>query len=140
MSPYARWGAIKGWVLNKNNPFYKWYGGSGITMFEEWVNDYEAFERYVESLPHYGEPGYECLSRIDKRGNYEPGNVEWTTRTRAQDNKKPKAGMLLTYNGESKTIREWSETLGTSKNTIWGRKKKGWEDAECLFGRRRRRR
>lgn len=137
MSLLSRWNSIKTMVSNENTPYYKWYGGSGITMFEEWVNDYKAFERYVESLPHYGEPGYRYLVRIDKRGNFEPGNLAWETKTHKNDGRKPKTGMLLTFNGESRTVPEWSEIIGTRMNTIWIRKRKGWEDVECLFGRRR---
>jgi hypothetical protein len=63
---------------------YSDYGGRGITMCEEWQDNYEAFYEYMGP-----KPGKEwTLDRIDVNGNYEPGNVRWATHEQQQQNKR----------------------------------------------------
>lgn len=75
---YKVWKNAKQRCFNKNNHSYKNYGGRGITVCDEWKNDFQAFYDYVSKLPHFGEVGY-SLDRINNDGNYEPNNVRWAT-------------------------------------------------------------
>lgn len=72
------WKNIKQRCLNKNNPSYqKWYGTRGITMCDEWKNDFMSF--YNWSMDN----GYSenlSIDRIDNDGNYEANNCRWVTR------------------------------------------------------------
>ena len=43
---------------------YENYGGRGITICDEWKDNFAAFYEYVSKLEHFGEPGY-SLDRID---------------------------------------------------------------------------
>lgn len=57
---------------------YKNYGGKGITICDEWLNDFESF--YNWSM----ENGYSdnlTIDRINSAGNYEPANCRWITRS-----------------------------------------------------------
>ena len=45
--------------------------------------------------------------------------------------------ILLTCNGETKTILEWSRSLGVPRNTIYSRLKRGWSTPDALFGKER---
>ena len=59
---------------------YKYYGGKGVRICEQWNDDFNAF--YDWSLSH----GYESrltIDRIDSSGNYEPSNCKWSTMKRA---------------------------------------------------------
>lgn len=50
---YRVWIDIKSRCLNSNHKGYYLYGGRGITIHEEWIDDYAAFYAYVSALPSY---------------------------------------------------------------------------------------
>ena len=55
---------------------YEYYGGRGITVCDEWKDDFLAFEKWAL------ENGYNddlSIDRIDSDGNYEPSNCRWVT-------------------------------------------------------------
>lgn len=84
---YDVWGSMKRRCFSINSKAYKNYGGRGITVCEEWKNNFQSFYDYVSKLPHYGEKGY-SLDRINNDGNYEPGNVRWATRSEQNLNRR----------------------------------------------------
>ena len=73
---YNAWDSIKQRCFNKENRGFPKYGGRGITMHAEWIDDFEAFAEYMDihlgPRPH----GY-SIDRIDNEGHYEPGNLRW---------------------------------------------------------------
>lgn len=84
---YSVWNTMKYRCFNNNSPQFKDWGGRGITVCDEWKDDFQAFYDYVSQLPHFGEKGY-SLDRINNDGNYEPGNVRWATRTEQSNNRR----------------------------------------------------
>lgn len=84
--PYSTWSGIKNRCLNKNTPRYKDYGGRGITICQKW-REFKMFYEDVSKLPHAFEDGY-SIDRIDNDGNYEPGNVKWSTPFEQAQNKR----------------------------------------------------
>ena len=51
------------------------YGGRGISVFHEWVNDFMEFFKYVGKAPSVKH----SIDRIDNDKGYFPGNVRWAT-------------------------------------------------------------
>lgn len=76
-SLYSRWSNIKDRCYNYNNKQYNYYGGRGIQMDRGWVDDFDAFESYILSLPN-ADKGL-TIDRINNDGNYEEGNLRWAT-------------------------------------------------------------
>ena len=94
---YGKWSNAIQRCTNKKDKAYKNYGGRGISVCDEWLLDFEQFYNHVSSLEYYNKDGY-TLDRIDNDGNYEPGNVRWTTRTVQNLNKRKRCGKN-TYTG-----------------------------------------
>lgn len=83
---YNIWRNMKGRCYNpKSYKNYKHYGGRGIKVCDEWLNDFKSF--YNWSITH----GYRddlTIDRIDVNGNYEPSNCRWITMQEQNRNKR----------------------------------------------------
>lgn len=75
MPEYRAWDNMKRRCNNPNAPAYPNYGGRGIRVTPEWLDDFQAFYDHVGPRP----AGGYSLDRIDNDGDYEPGNVRWAT-------------------------------------------------------------
>lgn len=79
---YAVWSSMKARCDNPNNPYYKNYGGRGITVCDRW-NKFENF--YDDMCPR---PEGMTLERIDNDKGYGPDNCKWVTLFEQQCNKR----------------------------------------------------
>ena len=117
---YGIWSSIKQRCFNKNAEKYKIYGGRGITMCEEW-KDFKVFYEWSKNN------GYEddlTIDRIDSNGNYCPENCKWSTQREQQNNRRN--NHLITYNGKTQTIAQWSRELNFKPYLLYLRFKNNW--------------
>ncbi len=98
---HGTWKDIIGRCTNKNNSEYENYGGRGITVCERW----KKFENFYEDMGE--KPEGLQIDRINNNGNYEPGNCRWSTPKENSNNKRN--CRFVVFNGETKTIKQWSE-------------------------------
>lgn len=84
---YKVWCAMKTRCLNPRQAGFKHYGGRGIGIALEWLNDFSQFARDV------GEPPFPkaMLDRIDNDADYRPGNLRWATRSEQNRNRRQKS-------------------------------------------------
>lgn len=98
---------------NTKEKNYFLYGGKGIKICEEWLNNPLMFEEW--SLQN----GYQdnlTIDRIDCTKDYCPENCRWIT---LEDNARYKSTTrIITVNNISYTGREWAEVLNLGTNTI----------------------
>ena len=114
---YNRWKLMKARCYNTNNPRYNDWGGRGIKVCNEWLSDAEKYIKYTELLDNAMLDGY-TVDRIDNDGNYEPGNIKWSTKSEQNLNQRFKK----TNTGEPLII---SETHLSEKYTYYRVLKKG---------------
>ena len=113
---------------NNKNKRYTHYGGRGITICEEWTNDFKAFEEWALNN------GYSdglSIDRIDVNKGYSPENCRWTVPIVQMNN--TTRNRKLEFNGEIKTLSQWSSTTGIGRKTISSRiDKLGWSIEDAL--------
>lgn len=116
---YSIWISMKDRCYRETVLQYKDYGGRGITVCDEWLNDFQSFydwaiaNGYKENL---------TIERKNVNGNYCPENCCWITKAEQSRNKTN--CHYITYKGETKTLSEWSRELGIDRECVRNQEKK----------------
>ena len=120
------WRGIKTRCYNQKSKSYKYYGAKGISMCDEWKNDFKTFYNWCIAN------GYDenlTIERIDYKGNYEPNNCKFISIQEQQRNKRN--NISITHNGETRCLAEWCKILNLNYDRTISRIRNGWsiEDA-----------
>lgn len=110
------WYGMRKRCYNKNRPEFKNYGGRGIKICDEWKDDFQAFYDWAMSNGYSDDL---TIDRIDVNGNYEPSNCRWISNREQQNNRR--TSHLLTYDGETHTLKDWAKIKGINYSTLRGR-------------------
>lgn len=116
---YSIWCGVKKRCNNPKCKNYNLYGGSGISICEEWNNDFMAF--YEWSMKN----GYQdslTIDRIDSSKGYSPDNCRWATRKEQNNNRR--SNVRISYNGRTQTLKQWCEELNLNYDLIRNRMSK----------------
>ena len=125
---YRIWANIKTRCLNANSAQYYRYGGRGITICDQWKDNFQAF--YDWSMSHRYSEGL-SIDRINNDLGYSPNNCRWAT-PKVQANNTSRCRML-TVNGETKTMREWCEIYGMNYSLVRDRLNRHWAPEKALI-------
>lgn len=119
-SEYSVYCAMKARCYNPKNSHYHRYGGRGITICQEWLDDFMAFYNHIGPRPSL----QHSIDRIDNSLGYMPGNVKWSNSTEQANNKSniPK----YTCFGKTLSIAQWSRETGFPVSTLMARLKRDW--------------
>lgn len=100
-------------TTNKKQDVCNRYVNRGISICDEWKNDYYSFEKWAL------ENGYKdglTIERINNNGNYEPNNCRWASKEEQANNRR--TNKFLEYNGEMDTMANWSKKLNIPYHNI----------------------
>ena len=111
---------------------YQNYGARGVEVCGRWRESFDTFLADVGLRPQNTGGGHTnySLDRIDNTKNYEPDNVRWAEWATQQNNRR--SNRQITYNGETRTLAEWSGVTGLGRATIAYRLDHGWSEKEAL--------
>jgi len=121
---YNVWASMIQRCHNANAKDYERYGGRGILVCEAW----QAFDAFLRDM---GErPLGKSLDRIDNEKGYSPENCRWVNAKIQQRNKRN--NRIITHDGKTMTLAEWSAAAGISQITLGARLRNGWDEAAAI--------
>lgn len=123
---YDAWTCMKKRCYSKNTKDYPQYGGRGITVCDEWLNDVAQFFADMGPKPS---PKH-TIDRIDTNGNYCKANCRWATMKEQCNNRR--SSKWVSYLGETKTVSNWADQFGIHRSVILSRLKMNWSIERAL--------
>ena len=123
---YYTYQGIKRRCYNSKSEQFKNYGGRGIKMCDEWLNDSESF---FEWSKRNGFSEELSIDRINNDGDYSPENCRWVDMRTQSRNKR--TNVHVTYKGKTQLLVDWAKEKGMNRGTLSSRLNSGWtlEDA-----------
>jgi len=117
-SIYGTWKNMRDRCNNQNSPSWDNYGGRGIKVCAAW-DDFAVFlsDMGVKPSPQHS------IDRINNSLGYFPENCRWATRE--QQNSNSRNNRMITLQGRTLTLAQWSRRTGINRATIASRIKKG---------------
>lgn len=113
---YKSYYKMKSRCLNKNNLNYKHYGGRGIKICNQWINDFINF--YDWSIKNGWKKGL-TIDRINVNGDYDPSNCRWATMKVQSSNKRN--SRYITVGGKTYTLTQLAELYKVPRSTLFYR-------------------
>lgn len=113
---YEIWQSMKSRCNNPNNARYARYGGRGIRVCDEWMNDFSAFYQWANAN------GYRedlTIDRIDNDGDYDPSNCRWASGKEQSRNRSTNVDIKI--GNSTRTLTEWCEIFEVDSKTIFAR-------------------
>lgn len=114
---YVSWRRMLARCYDKKRPGYPMHGGRGIKVCRRW----RKFENFLADMGEI--PQGLTLDRIDNNGNYEPSNCRWATGKQQARNRR--SSVFIEFNGQTKTLVEWSEHFGVPYTRVKNHRKAG---------------
>lgn len=120
---YRSWQSMH-WRCSSTYPKRRYYFDRGIAVCARWAS----FANFYEDMGP--RPKGTTIDRENNDKGYEPGNCRWATWSEQQRNRR--SNTLITHDGVTRTLIEWSEATGIPADTLQSRREKGLSDAEVF--------
>lgn len=115
---YYIWRDMKKRCYNPNNKGYKNYGGRGINVCKEWLDDFQNFYNWsiANGYDDKAKYGVCTIDRIDVNGNYEPSNCRWVDMKIQSRNRRDNVN--VTINRQTHCLKDWCKILNLNYLTV----------------------
>lgn len=127
--PYEIWQGMKKRCYNPHDARYCRYGGRGITVCDEWREDFSAFYKWS------CENGYSdelTIDRIDNNKGYSPDNCRWANAETQSRNRE--SNVRITIGNSTRALKEWCEIFDVDYSTVHARyERNGFTGIDDLF-------
>lgn len=113
---HETWAGMKSRCMNPNDIRYSDYGGRGITVCDEWENDFFAFYKWAMANGYSDDL---TIDRIDNEKGYSPDNCRWAS---VQDQaRNRRSNINITIGNATKTLTEWCEIFEMPYSRVYAR-------------------
>lgn len=106
-----------------STPSYGSYGGRGVKVCDRWREG--GFWVFLDDMGPRPTPDHSIDRYPDTAGDYTPENCRWATPKQQANNRR--TNTMITYRGETRTMKEWAEALGINYQTLKARIRSGWD-------------
>ena len=118
---------MKARCYDGNHKSYDNYGGRGIKIYTEWLNNPTSFYNWAY------ENGYDAgmtIERIDSDEGYNPSNCKFIPLKEQSSNRR--SNNYIDIGGQVKTLSEWCRIYKINRNTVKSRIRRGMTPEEAL--------
>ena len=105
---------------------YQYYGAVGIKVCHDWYD----LRNFADWAFANGYDAHLTIDRIDNDDGYSPENCRWATYKDQANNRT--GNFVVNFNGDSRTVAQWSDETGIGVSTILYRLHAGWDVATAL--------
>lgn len=124
------WLYMVGRCENEEFVSYKDYGARGIRIYESW-HRFPVFKKDILSEIGDRPTSKHQFDRIDNNGDYQPGNVKWSTCLEQSRNRR--SNIFATIENRTQCIADWVKELGLNRQAVYARiRLRGWTVEQAL--------
>lgn len=128
---YHTWRDMKSRCYKPQDRHFDSYGGRGIKICPQWLNNFEQFIKDMGPRPLK-----HSIDRIDNNGDYTPENCRWATQTQQMRNQK--VTRRVTIEGKTYVAADLADKCGHKTDTIVERANQGLTYKQVINKKRRR--
>lgn len=121
---YPVWRQMLRRCFEPKDKSYYLYGAKGIRVCRRW----QSFKNFLADMAP--RPAGMSIDRINNKKGYSPSNCRWATNLEQGRNKTD--NRLITFQGETLCLKDWSKRFGVHWATIHTRLKMGWTLKDAL--------
>lgn len=125
---HESWRSMKSRCSSEKTNGWEHYKGRGIKVCDRWLCKKDGYKNFLFDM---GErPLGMTLDRIDVNGDYEAQNCKWSDSKEQSQNRRN--NHLITIDGETKCMSEWSVIYNIFPALISKRLLAGWSDFDAV--------